>query len=54
MTPEEQKEIFKQAIKEWMDDQYALLGRWVVTKLLIAGVTAFLLWYVTTNHKLPF
>ena len=34
MTPEEQKELHKEAIKEaiqeWLDKQYSVVGRWTV------------------------
>lgn len=54
LKPDEQKELVKQAIKEWMDDQYNQVGRWFVKSLLIAGVTAFLFWYITIRgYKFP-
>ena len=35
MTPEEQKEIHKQVIKEaiqeWLDQQYAIVGKWTLS-----------------------
>jgi hypothetical protein len=39
MTPEEQKELHKQAIKEaiqeWLNQQYSLVGKWT-----LKGITA--------------
>lgn len=54
MTDNDQKEVMKQAIKEWMDERYAEVGKWFVKSLLIAGVTSFLLWYITfRDYKFP-
>ena len=46
MTPEEQKELHKEAIKEaiseWMDKQYSIVGQWTIrgfrTMLVVAVV----------------
>lgn len=54
MTDRDQKEIMKQAIKEWMDEKYAEVGRWFVKTLLVAGVTSFFLWYISMRgYKFP-
>lgn len=54
MTDRDEKEIYKQAIKEWMDEQYAKFGRFILGKLVWAGIVAFLLWYVSVRgFKLP-
>lgn len=54
MTDPDQKELFKQAIKEWMDEQYANFGRFIVGKLLWAGLISFLVWYITVRgFKIP-
>lgn len=54
MTDRDQKEIMKEAIKEWMDERYADVGRWFVRTLVVAAVTSFLFWYInTTGHKFP-
>lgn len=54
LTPNEQKEITKLAIKEWMDERYAEIGRWTVKSLLVMGVTGFLIWYIQVRgFKLP-
>jgi hypothetical protein len=50
----DQKEVIKQAIKEWMDDRYAEVGKWFIKSLLIAGVTSFLFWYISVRgYKFP-
>jgi hypothetical protein len=54
VTNDDQKELFKQAVKEWMDEQYAKFGKWILGRLLIAGLTSFLLWYIAHTGKLPF
>lgn len=54
MTERDQKDIFKEAIKEWMDERYADLGKWVLKKLVLAAVVSFLAWYISNNgFKLP-
>lgn len=54
MTDRDQKEILKEAIKEWMDDQYAQFGRFIFGKLIWAGIISFLLWYISVRgFKLP-
>jgi len=35
---EERKEIVKEAIKEWMDEQFARFGRWSLYTILAAAV----------------
>lgn len=46
MTEKDQKQIMKEAIKEWMDERYADVGRWAVRSLIVAGVTMFLFKYI--------
>lgn len=54
LNPEDQKAIMKQAIKEWMDDRYADIGRWAVKTILVAAVTSFLFWYIQARgFKFP-
>lgn len=54
MTEPDQKEIVKQAIKEWMDERYADIGRWAVRSIVVAGVTSFLFWYISVRgFKIP-
>lgn len=44
---EEQKEILKQALKEWMDERFAAFGRWTFYGFLVAawGALAYLILY---------
>lgn len=54
MTDKDQKQIMKEAIKEWMDERYADIGRWAVKTLVIAAVTSFLCWYIQVRgFKFP-
>ena len=53
MTPEEQKELYKQAIKEaadeWLQKQYATFGRWTVRGLLSALSVVILYMYAAAH-----
>lgn len=57
MTPEEMKEIQKQAIKEgikeWMDQQYQKFGKWALGMFFSAVFFALIYFILTTNgwHK---
>lgn len=47
LSQDEIKEIFKQAIKEWMEEKYIAVGKWTVGAFLTAmvgGLTYFILW----------
>lgn len=46
LSPNDQKAVMKQALKEWMDERYADVGRWTVRTLLAAGVISFVIWYI--------
>jgi hypothetical protein len=43
------KEAAKEAIKEWADDKYALVGKWTVSALIVALVAA-MCWFVLTMN----
>ena len=49
MTPEEQKELHKEAIKEaineWLDKQYILFGKWT-----IRGIASILLTFALYSY----
>jgi len=46
ITEDEQKKIIKEALKEWLDSQFAAFGRWTFMGLLsilfVAGAYAWL------------
>jgi hypothetical protein len=47
MDPEEQKKIFKEALKEWMDEKYVALGKWsmgMIAALAMGALAYFILW----------
>ena len=39
ITNEEKKEIIKNALKEWLDEQFAIFGKWTLTGLSAAALT---------------
>lgn len=53
MTPEEQKELHKEAIKEaiqeWLDKQYILFGKWTLRGVLSIGLTLILYSYAAAH-----
>lgn len=54
LTPQDQKEVVKQAIKEWLDEQYTAIGRYTVKSLLVAAIGSFLVWYISVRgYKFP-
>lgn len=54
LPPDDQKEIIKQAIKEWLDDRVKDFGWWFIQKLAIAAFASFLFWYITyRGYKFP-
>ena len=53
MTPEDVKIQMKLAIKEWLDDKFADLGKWSLAGILVAalgGLAYFMIW-VNGYHK---
>lgn len=43
----EMKKATKEAIKEWLDQQFALFGKWslaAIASLALAGLVYFILW----------
>ena len=38
--PREEKEALKEALKEWMDEKFALFGKWALTSFCVAAFTA--------------
>jgi hypothetical protein len=54
LNQKEQKELFKQAIKEWMDERYADVGRWAVKVILTTALTGLLWAYIQARgFKIP-
>lgn len=48
-----QKEIVKEAIQEWLDKQFATLGKWTLRGICSMGLGALAYWILTSNgwHK---
>ncbi|WP_156396880.1 hypothetical protein [Noviherbaspirillum sp. Root189] len=48
-----QKEILKEAISEWLDKQFATLGKWTLGGICSAGLAALVVWMLSTQgwHK---
>lgn len=47
LKEEELKKVTKQAIKEWLDEQFIIFGKWSLVSLFAAGLAAltyFILW----------
>lgn len=44
-----QKQAIKEAISEWLDVQFALLGRWTMKGVLSAALAGLLYAYLTTR-----
>jgi len=53
MTPEEQKELHKEAIKEamqeWLDQRYQAVGKWTV-KGFLAMMVVIVVWLYAAAH----
>lgn len=47
------KRAFKEAMKEWLDEKYATVGKWTLRSLVAAGLTALLYFILVMNgwHK---
>jgi hypothetical protein len=50
---EAQKQIIKQAITEWLDKQFAILGKWTLAGFASASIAALAYFIFTTQgwHK---
>lgn len=47
MDKEEQKAVLKEALREWMDEKFASLGKWTLgtlASLTLAAIVYFILW----------
>lgn len=53
MTPEEQKELHKEAIKEaiqeWLDQQYKMVGRWTMKGITAAALAVLFYMYAAAH-----
>lgn len=53
MNEDEMKKAMKQAIKEWLDEQFAKFGRWSFYGLAAMGLAALVYFILSLNgwHK---
>jgi len=49
---EHMKKIMKAAIKEWMDERFAVFGRWTATGIAIAAL-GLLAWAIVAVNGVP-
>lgn len=40
MSDKEAKDVLKEALKEWLDDKYAEVGKWAVRSIAVAALGA--------------
>lgn len=45
---EEQKEIIKEALKEWLDEKWATVGKWTAKGIAATALSALAYWWLTT------
>jgi hypothetical protein len=43
------KEVLKEALKEWLDEKFAAFGRWSFTTIAILGLSALAYFILTIN-----
>lgn len=48
----EQKEALKEALKEWLDEKFAQLGKWSL-RTIAAVVFAIIVYYFIQTHRIP-
>jgi len=54
MTDKEQKDLIKEAIKEWMNERYAEVGRWTIRIIFTTALFGLLWAYIQTRgFKFP-
>ena len=51
--PDAQKEVVKEAIREWLDEQFIKVGKWTIGGICSAGLAALTYWILTSQgwHK---
>lgn len=51
LTREELKEVQKQALKEWMDEKFVLVGKWSLGVIITALLGAFMSYLISQGAK---
>ena len=49
MTHQEDKDALKEALKEWLDEKFAMFGKWSMASIAAAGLAA-LAWLILTAN----
>lgn len=49
MSQEDQKELFKEALKEWLDEKFSLFGKWAFASILAAFFSAVVYFVFIVN-----
>lgn len=47
MSRDDEKEVLKEALKEWMDEKYAILGKWTAATMgvaILGAMVYLILW----------
>ena len=52
LTPDEQKELFKKALQEWLDAKYSEFGRWTLHGVAAASLVALVVFMTGHGVKL--
>lgn len=46
---DDQKEIVKEALKEWLDEKWATFGKWTAKGLATMAFSALVYWWLSTH-----
>jgi hypothetical protein len=49
LTKEEQKQVFKEVLDEWLDKQFATFGRYTLAGLVSVGIAGLIYLWVHTK-----
>lgn len=53
VSPSEEKELVKQALKEWLDEKFTIFGKWSAAAIGAAALAALVYFILASNgwHK---
>lgn len=49
MDPDKQKEVIKEALKEWLDEKFLMFGKWSFASLAAMGLAALIYFILKTD-----
>ncbi len=49
LSEEDMKNALKKALKEWLDEKYAEVGRWSIHAIVVAALGALTFWILHQN-----